>query len=82
MSATPRILVVDDEPYITDLLGAALRFEGFDVETAATGTEALTVAEQGRHDLVLLDVMLPDVNGTEVCRRLRAQGLRTPVLFL
>jgi len=74
--------VVDDEPYITDLLGAALRFEGFDVETAATGTEALTVAEQGRHDLVLLDVMLPDVNGTEVCRRLRAQGLRTPVLFL
>ena len=74
--------MVDDEPYITDLLGAALRFEGFDVETAATGTEALTVAEQGRHDLVLLDVMLPDVNGTEVCRRLRAQGLRTPVLFL
>jgi len=74
--------VVDDEPYITDLLGAALRFEGFEVDTAATGTEAITVAEQGRHDLVLLDVMLPDVNGTEVCRRMRSQGLRTPVLFL
>ena len=74
--------MVDDEPYITDLLGAALRFEGFEVDTAATGTEAITVAEQGRHDLVLLDVMLPDVNGTEVCRRMRSQGLRTPVLFL
>jgi len=77
-----RILVVDDEPYITDLLGAALRFEGFAVETAATGSDALALAERGRPDLVLLDVMLPDVSGTEVCRRLRAQGLRTPVLFL
>jgi two-component system OmpR family response regulator len=77
-----RILVVDDEPYITDLLSAALRFEGFAVETAATGGEALVLAERGRHDLVLLDVMLPDLDGTEVCRRLRAQGLRTPVLFL
>jgi two-component system, OmpR family, response regulator len=77
-----RILVVDDEPYITDLLSAALRFEGFTVESAATGTEAMALAERGRHDLVLLDVMLPDVDGTEVCRRLRAQGFRTPVLFL
>ena len=74
--------MVDDEPYITDLLGAALRFEGFTVETAATGGEAMTMAEQGRHDLVLLDVMLPDVDGTEVCRRMRAHGNRTPVLFL
>ncbi|HLI73510.1 MAG TPA: response regulator transcription factor [Acidimicrobiales bacterium] len=82
MTATPRILVVDDEPYITDLLGAALRFEGFTVDTAATGGEALTLASQARHDLVLLDVMLPDVTGTEVCRRLRAQGVGIPVLFL
>jgi two-component system OmpR family response regulator len=82
VSGPNRILVVDDEPYITDLLGAALRFEGFAVETAATGGDALALAERGRHDLVLLDIMLPDVNGTEVCRRLRAQGLRTPVLFL
>jgi len=74
--------VVDDEPYITDLLGAALRFEGFTVDTAATGGEALTLASQARHDLVLLDVMLPDVTGTEVCRRLRAQGVGIPVLFL
>ena len=74
--------MVDDELYITDLLGAALRFEGFTVDTAATGGQALTLAERGNHDLVLLDVMLPDVEGTEVCRRLRAQGVRTPVLFL
>ena len=82
VSATARILVVDDEPYITDLLGAALRFEGFTVDTAATGGEALALAAQERHDLVLLDVMLPDVTGTEVCRRLRSQGVRIPVLFL
>jgi two-component system OmpR family response regulator len=82
VSTLTRILVVDDEPYITDLLGAALRFEGFAVETAATGGDAMTLAERGHHDLVLLDVMLPDVDGTEVCRRMRAQGNRTPVLFL
>jgi two-component system, OmpR family, response regulator len=82
VNGAARILVVDDEPYITDLLGAALRFEGFTVEVAATGTEALDMATHGRHDLMLLDVMLPDVSGTEVCRRLRADGIRTPVLFL
>jgi two-component system OmpR family response regulator len=82
VTAVARILVVDDEPYITDLLGAALRFEGFTVEVASTGTEAIAMAQRGRHDLVLLDVMLPDVTGTEVCRRLRAEGIRTPVLFL
>jgi two-component system OmpR family response regulator len=82
VNCVARILVVDDEPYITDLLGAALRFEGFSVEVAATGAEALALAHEGRHDLVLLDVMLPDINGTEVCRRLRANGVSTPVLFL
>jgi two-component system OmpR family response regulator len=82
VNTVARILVVDDEPYITDLLGAALRFEGFDVEVAATGHEAITLATRGHHDLILLDVMLPDLNGTEVCRRLRAEGIRTPVLFL
>ncbi len=79
----PRILVVDDEPFITDLLAAALRHEGFDVEVAATGAEALSATSAGpAPDLVLLDVMLPDVEGTEVCRRLRADGLSVPVLFL
>ena len=79
----PRILVVDDEPFITDLLAAALRYEGFEVDVAGTGGEALTAAAaRPGHDLVLLDVMLPDIDGTEVCRRLRAEGSGTPVLFL
>jgi two-component system OmpR family response regulator len=82
VSPTTRILVVDDEPYITDLLGAALRFEGFAVDTSATGGDALSLAERGGHDLVLLDVMLPDISGMEVCKRLREKGVRTPVLFL
>jgi two-component system, OmpR family, response regulator len=82
VSAAARILVVDDEPYITDLLGAALRFEGFEVETAASGAEAMARAQGGHHDLLLLDVMLPDVPGTDVCRRLREEGYSTPVLFL
>jgi two-component system, OmpR family, response regulator len=77
-----RILVVDDEPYITDLLGAALRFEGFSVDVAATGAGAIDMARPARHDLVLLDVMLPDLDGNEVCRRLRALGVETPIVFL
>jgi two-component system OmpR family response regulator len=77
-----RILVVDDEPFITDLLSAALRFEGFRVEVASTGREALEMIKPGRHDLVMLDVMLPDLEGIEVCRRLREQGVGVPVLFL
>ena len=77
-----RILVVDDEPYITDLLAAALRFEGFEVEVAGDGASALAAAIGGRHGLILLDVMLPDMEGTDVCRRLRGEGVSTPVLFL
>ncbi|HLW44873.1 MAG TPA: response regulator transcription factor [Acidimicrobiales bacterium] len=77
-----RILVVDDEPFITDLLSAALRFEGFSVEVAGSGREALQVATPGRHDLVMLDVMMPDLEGTEVCRRLRDNGVSVPVVFL
>ncbi|MFZ0667295.1 MAG: response regulator transcription factor [Acidimicrobiales bacterium] len=82
MIDSPRILVVDDEPYITDLLGAALRFEGFSVDVASTGNEALQMSRPARHDLVLLDVMLPDLDGNEVCRRLRAVGVDTPIVFL
>ncbi len=77
-----RILVVDDEPFIRDLLSAALRFEGFDVEVAGSGTEALQLAQPGRYDLVMLDVMMPDLEGTEVCRRLRESGVGVPVVFL
>lgn len=77
-----RILVVDDEPYITDLLSAALRFEGFAVDVAFTGAEALQRAMTGHPDLVLLDVMLPDLDGTDVCRRLRQSGDGVPIVFL
>jgi two-component system OmpR family response regulator len=77
-----RILVVDDEPYITDLLATGLAFEGFEVEVASTGTEAMHLLRATRPDLVLLDVMLPDIEGTEVCRRWREEGEGVPVLFL
>jgi two-component system, OmpR family, response regulator len=77
-----RILVVDDEPSIAELLSAALTFEGYQVEVAATGTEALELARSFRPHLVMLDVMLPDVDGNEVCRRLRSQGDQVPIVFL
>jgi two-component system OmpR family response regulator len=77
-----RILVVDDEPYITDVVTATLRFEGFTSEEAITGLDALDKARTGNFDLIVLDVMLPDIEGFEVCRRLRAEEIRTPVLFL
>ena len=77
-----RILVVDDEPSITDAVVTALTYEGFDVRSESTGRGALAAATAFRPDLIVLDVMLPDLDGLEVTRRLRADGLRTPVLFL
>jgi two-component system OmpR family response regulator len=77
-----RILVVDDETSITDLVGLALRYEGFEVASAANGRGALAAAAEFGPDLLVLDVMLPDFDGLEVCSRLRAQGLRVPVVFL
>jgi two-component system OmpR family response regulator len=77
-----RILVVDDESSIRDLISTSLRFVGFDVRTAATGSEALTVAEEFKPHAVVLDVMLPDLDGFEVCRQLRNEGLNIGVLFL
>ncbi|GAB2808358.1 response regulator transcription factor [Lentzea nigeriaca] len=77
-----RLLVVEDEPSIRELLCASLRFAGFTVSSAATGGEALQAARADRPDLVLLDVMLPDRDGFEVVRRLRADGVRVPVLYL
>ena len=76
------MLVVDDEPYIADLLSTGLRFVGFDVRAAGSGLEALTAVREWRPDLLVLDVMMPDVDGFEVTRRLRADGRETPVLFL
>jgi len=79
---TARILVVDDEPSITDLLSTALRYMGYDVATARTGSGALDAAAGHPPDLIVLDVMLPDIDGFEVCRRLRADGDFVPVIFL
>ncbi|MEV7970379.1 response regulator transcription factor [Sphaerisporangium sp. NPDC088356] len=78
----PRVLVVDDERNIRDLVGVALRFHGFEVVSASRGYEALELARSGAPDLLVLDVMLPDLDGFELCRRLRAQGDDVPVIFL
>ncbi len=77
-----RLLLVDDEDNLRSMLDAALRHHGFEVETAASGRDALEAAGSIGPDLIVLDVMLPDLDGFEVCRRLRADGVRTPVLFL
>ena len=79
---TTRVLVVDDEPNISALLSATLRLVSFDVRVAETGQAALTAAADFEPDLIVLDVMLPDLDGFDVARRLRAQGSRVPVLFL
>ncbi|MDX6479290.1 MAG: two-component system, OmpR family, response regulator [Gaiellaceae bacterium] len=77
-----RILVVDDEPSIVDAVATALRYEGFEVEEATTGREALAAVARAEPDLVVLDWMLPDIEGIEVGRRLREQGFKTAILFL
>ena len=78
----PRVLVVDDEPSIVDAVATSLRYEGFTVDEAMTGRKALAQAQEDPPDLVILDVMLPDLDGLEVTRRLRQDGVRVPVLFL
>ena len=84
MSDVPeaRVLVVDDEDSITDLVATALRYVGFEVAVAANGRQALERAASFRPELVVLDVMLPDLDGFEVVRRLRSDGLRVPIVFL
>ncbi len=77
-----RILIVDDEPAIVDAVATALRYEGFEVEEAVNGREALAAVVAGEPDLVVLDWMLPDIDGIEVGRRLRERGFRTAILFL
>ncbi|GAC1320399.1 MAG: response regulator transcription factor [Acidimicrobiales bacterium] len=81
-TAGASILVVDDEENITYLLGTALRHFGYEVQTESSGRAALARAAELQPELVLLDVMLPDLDGFEVCRRMRDSGLRMPVLFL
>ncbi len=77
-----RLLLVDDEDNLRSMLEAALRHNGFTVASVATGRDALAAMAVDQPDLVVLDVMLPDLDGFEVCRRLRASGARSPVLFL
>ncbi|MEU8379049.1 response regulator transcription factor [Streptosporangium sp. NPDC048865] len=76
------ILVVEDDPNIRDIVEVALRFHGFGVTGVATGGEALDAVRDDPPALIVLDVMLPDVDGFEVCRSIRAAGLHTPVIFL
>lgn len=75
------VLVVDDDPNIRSVLGRGLHFEGYDVQLAADGAEALTIARTYPLDVIVLDVMLPDMDGMDVCRRLR-RGIHTPILML
>jgi two-component system, OmpR family, response regulator len=81
----PRVLVVDDEEHITELVSMGLTYNGFEVERVASGRSALEAVQRRRPDLIVLDVMLPDLDGFEVARRLRqteGAGTRVPVIFL
>src|ERR1051325_8623610 len=80
--SAPRVLVVDDEQMLTDLLSMALRMEGWDVRTAASGFQALQTARDYDPDAMVLDIMMPDLDGMAVLQRLRQSGDDVPVLFL
>ncbi|HKG02157.1 MAG TPA: response regulator transcription factor [Conexibacter sp.] len=77
-----RVLVVDDEPNIVDVISMALRYEGFEVASAGTGAEALSAVRDHRPHVMLLDVMLPDMEGFDVAKRLGAERARVPIIFL
>ncbi|MBB4929660.1 two-component system OmpR family response regulator [Lipingzhangella halophila] len=81
-STAPRVLVVDDEDYLADLVATALRYEGFTTVTAGTAAAAASEYARFRPDLIVLDVMLPDGSGVDLCRRLRAGARDVPVVFL
>jgi two-component system, OmpR family, response regulator len=82
MNTGAKILVVDDEPSIVDAVGTALRYEGFEVQDAGTGRDALASVTRAEPDLIVLDWMLPDLDGIEVARRLRERGYKSAILFL
>jgi two-component system OmpR family response regulator len=81
-SSEARLLIVEDEPNILELLAASLRYAGFEVHTASSGIEAVAAAQRHRPDLIVLDIMLPDMDGFDIVRRLRGGGTYTPVVFL
>ena len=80
--AGDRLLLADDDDNLRSMLEAALRHHGYDVTAVASGREALVEAAASHPDLLVLDVMMPDLDGFEVCRRLRSEGSRVPVVFL
>jgi two-component system, OmpR family, response regulator len=82
IARTPRILVVDDEPSILETVGGVLRDEGYEIDTASTARGAMSTAVASRPDMIVLDVMLPDFDGIEIARRLRADGHALAILFL
>jgi len=81
-NGSARILVVDDEPNIVDVISMALRYEGFEVDAAGSGAEALAKVRDTRPHVLLLDVMLPDMEGFEVAKRLGAEHAHVPIIFL
>lgn len=82
MSESARVLVVDDEPSLVDAVSTALRYAGFETVGAADGEEALAAADHGDFDAIVLDIMMPETDGVDVCRILRDRGVEAPVLFL
>jgi two-component system OmpR family response regulator len=80
--AKTRVLIVDDEPNIRDLLATSLRFAGYEIQTAANGAQAVSAVTESEPDIILLDVMLPDMNGFSVTKKLRSSGIQAPILFL
>lgn len=82
MNKGPRILIVDDEPNIRDLLTTSLRFAGFGVRAVSNGAQTISAVLEEEPDLIILDVMLPDMNGFSVTKRLRSAGYTAPILFL
>lgn len=81
-AAPNRILIVDDEPSLVDAVATALRYEGFEVVEATTGRTGMAAARSAEPHLVVLDVMLPDMDGFKIAERMRVEGIETPVLFL
>ena len=77
-----RLLLADDDDNLRSMLEAALRHHGYDVTAVASGREALAAVGEANPDLIVLDVMMPDLDGFEVCRRLRTEGCRVPGVFL
>src|SRR5437763_12835066 len=82
MEAAHRVLVVDDEPNIVDVISMALRYQGFSVESAANGRDALAAVADFKPHLMLLDIMLPDMEGFDVAKRLGGERAELPIIFL